>query len=122
MDNERPMAELARLRERYTEWRRTRTKLGPIPADLLKETFQLLEVLPFGLVQRELRLDYTTLKKRHAIFLQNSCCAPRFVELKLPVPSGSGDKVLAELIRGDGLRFRIFSPEASPLLREFLRS
>lgn len=57
-------SEVVELKERVEEWRRTRTVLSPMPAELWDAAAELARKHGVWRIATELRLGYTTLKKR----------------------------------------------------------
>lgn len=100
------------LRERIDHWRSTRVKLWPMPAELWDEATVLARELGVHPVQRALRLNHESLRRR-----VEGGTAPRgsaeaageFVELSgaellgLPVAAGP----VIELSDGDGVRLTV---------------
>ena len=73
-------ARLSRLARRIQDWRRTRTKLSPMPEQLWKEAASLAQQHGVSFVATALGLGYATLQKR----AQRSSARPSpegFVEL-----------------------------------------
>ena len=100
------------LRERIDRWRSTRVKLWPMPAELWDEAAALAQELGVHPVQRALRLNYESLRRRveEGTFTRGSAeAAGEFVELSgaqllgLPVAAGP----VIELCDGNGVRLTV---------------
>ena len=56
--------EIARVRERFEQWRKERSQGGPLPEELWEAACALTEHYPVIQVARHLRLNHTVLKSR----------------------------------------------------------
>lgn len=117
------------LRQRLDSWRRSRTKLGPIPPRLWTEAAALARVQGVHPVARSLGLDYNALKRHvRASSVAASAATPvapaAFVELSLVPSSPPPAECTAELERRDGARMKIKLARCEDLLalaESFLR-
>jgi hypothetical protein len=100
------------LRGRIEHWRSTRVKLWPMPAELWDEATVLARELGVPAVQRSLRLNHESLRRRveeGASPGRSGEAAGEFVELSgaqllgLPVAAGP----VIELCDGDGVRLTV---------------
>lgn len=100
------------LRERIDHWRSTRVKLWPMPAELWDEATVLARELGIHPVQRALRLNHESLRRRVEGVTPargSAEAAGEFVELSgaqllgLPVLGGP----VIELSDGDGVRLTV---------------
>jgi hypothetical protein len=105
-------ARVQQLRKRIDHWRSTRVKLWPMPAALWGEATVLARELGVHPVQRALRLNHESLRRRveEATFPRGSAeAAGEFVELSgaqllgLPVSGGP----VIELADGNGIRLTV---------------
>ena len=108
------VARLERLRGRIEQWRRARTKHGPMPEPLWQEAASLARGLGVCPVSRALGIGYESLQQRAAhappAVLARPASAVRFVELSgAQVGSPVGGTVV-ELQAADGLRLTIQLP------------
>ena len=109
------------LRLRLDSWRRSRTKLGPIPPPLWNEAAALARVQGVHPIARSLGLDYNALK-RHvragsiAASAATPVAPPAFVELALVPSSPPPAECTAELERRDGARMSIKLARCEDLL------
>lgn len=104
------------VRRRLDEWRRTRRKRGPVPANLWKEAARLAELHGINPVARALRLDYYALKSRLESGRPSGGGAKAaFVEVAVapPVPSPG---CIVEVERPDGARMRLQLSRAEDLV------
>lgn len=117
------------VRRRLDSWRRSRTRLGPIPPPLWNEAAALARVQGIHPVARSLGLDYNALK-RHvktgstAASIATPVAPSAFVELALVPSSPPPAECTAELERRDGARMRIKLARCEDLLalaESFLR-
>ena len=84
--NEREIAaELARGRDRFTAWRRTRRPKARIPESLWELAVRLASTYGLHRTTRALKLDYYSLKKRVEAAAHREKNASAFLELP-PVP------------------------------------
>lgn len=104
---------LARLSEEVDQWRRTRAKLGPMPAHLWKKAAALARRLGVNPVKTALGLNYEVLRS-HAEVGDQVASSPggrttRFVELSgaevLGVPATTGSVV--EVFDAGGARLTV---------------
>lgn len=117
------------LRRRLDSWRRSRTRLGPIPPPLWSEAAALARVRGVHPIARSLGLDYNSLKRHaKADSITASTATPvapsAFVELALIPSSPPPAECTAELERRDGARMRIKLARSEDLLalaESFLR-
>jgi len=109
-----------RLRERIDDWRSTRVKLWPMPAELWDEAAELARELGVRPVQRALRLNHESLRRRveaEALSRGSAEAAGEFVELSaaqllgLPVAGGP----VIELCDGNGVRLTVWLGAGSTL-------
>jgi hypothetical protein len=112
-------AQVARVREDVERWRRTRAKLGPMPAALWREASAVAKLVGVPAVASELRLNAARLwahvraggaVKRKA--LPHRAPAPaRFVELRSAQGPGASaaatDATVVELADGQGARLTV---------------
>lgn len=117
------------VRRRLDSWRRSRSKLGPIPSPLWNEAAALARLHGVHPVARSLGLDYNALK-RHvragslAASTATPVAPPAFVELALVPSSPTLAECTAELERRDGARMRVKLARSEDLLamaESFLR-
>jgi hypothetical protein len=102
------------LRERIEHWRRTRTKLGPMPAELWEAAVALAAKHGVFAITRAVGVEYNALKPRVEALkagggAQGAAVVPTFVELRPSMPeisSAHGETVL-ELSDGGGARMTI---------------
>ena len=107
---------LEAARNRVLAWRRTRSSIGPMPAELWKEAIELVGQFGLAPVARILGVDYAQLKKRA------SASAPPAPAADLKVPGlsestggiGDGERHFVEL--GGGQFFN--GPAASEVVVE----
>lgn len=120
---------VSHLRRQLDSWRRSRTKLGPIPPPLWHEAAALARVRGVHPIARSLGLDYNALKRHlRAGSIAASTATPvapsAFVELALVPSSPPPAECTAELERRDGARMRIKLARSEDLLalaESFLR-
>jgi hypothetical protein len=110
---------LVRLRERIDQWRSTRTKLWPMPAELWSEAAALARELGVGTVQQALKIGYTSLKRRVVERpLARGCAGAgdgEFVELSGAQLFGMGMGPVVELADRSGARLVVRLPAGSTL-------
>lgn len=117
------------LRRRLDSWRRSRTKLGPIPPPLWNEAAALARAQGVHPIARSLGLDYNALKRhvmaeRGAARTSMPVASSAFVELALVPSSPPPAECTAELERRDGARMKITLARSEDLLalaESFLR-
>jgi hypothetical protein len=98
---------VADARCRLDEWRRSRARRGPLPAQFWDEAGQLAQVYGINAIARALGLDYYSLKKhRDAAQKRPEATGPAFVEVSVARPSPTAAYVV-ELERPDGGRMKI---------------
>jgi hypothetical protein len=115
------------LRRRITHWRRTRQKLGPMPALLWDEATRLARRLGVYPVCRALGLNYDALRQRtrrlgkQASVAVDSAEVPEFVELSGAQLAGSSGAANAdrgpviEAVFGAGAHLTVRLPPGSAL-------
>jgi hypothetical protein len=103
----------SRLRQfsaRVREWRLTRQKISPMPAELWTEATALAYELDVNTVRLAAGIDYGALRRRvdagHGTSAVESADAPRFVELDAAAVFGAAGSVL-ELTDATGTRLRV---------------
>jgi hypothetical protein len=97
-------AELARGRDRFAAWRRTRRPKARIPESLWELAIRLAATHGLHRTTRALKLDYYSLKKRVAAAAHREKNASAFIELP-PVPTSVQECVIE---REDGaVRLRV---------------
>jgi len=116
----RRLAALKRLRARIDDWRSSREKLHPMPAELWREAASLARELGVNPVRSALGLNFESLKRHledEAVALGSASGAPKFVELSgaqvlgAPTPDGpvvelcdaSGARLMVRLAAGSTL-------------------
>ena len=98
---------LARGRERFEAWRRTRKVGARIPDRLWALAVKLADAHGLSRTASTLKLDYHALKKRvKSRNSDSSPVSPAFVELSPPSLTGSGECVV-EFEDGSGARIRV---------------
>jgi hypothetical protein len=116
---------LARGRERFEVWRRSRTVGARIPEKLWSLAVTLAEVHGLSRTASALRLDYHSLKNR---LVGRNCesgsVAPGFIELSPPPSAPSASECVIELEDGFGARMRLHlrgcePPDLADLCRSF---
>jgi hypothetical protein len=108
------------LRERIDHWRSTRVKLWPMPAKLWDEAAALARELGVRPVQRALRLNHESLRRRVEEETSSgggAGAAGEFVELSgaqlLGLPAAGGPVI--ELCDGNGVRLTVWLGAGSTL-------
>jgi len=85
LNSEPASLKLEAARNRVLAWRRTRSFIGPMPAELWQEAVELVGQFGLAPVARVLDVDYGQLKKRASAAvppaLDSEPKGPRFVEL-----------------------------------------
>ena len=98
---------LARGRDRFEAWRRTRNVGARIPDKLWSLAVKLADAHGLSRTASTLKLDYHALKKRvTSSNSDSSSVSPAFVELSPPSLTGSGEYVV-EFEDGSGARLRV---------------
>ena len=101
-----PPAQVEELAERIEDWRRTRTKRGPMPKALWSAAVDLAGTHGVGAIARWLRLDYYSLKRRAVGDPARQAAETEEVEtafVELKVADGAvGDGSTIEIIDADG--------------------
>ena len=112
---------LTKVQRQLTRWRADHAAPTPIPSKIWDSAVELSSILGLSLVARELRLDYSSLRKR----VQKSNQAPTFVEVLRPnVPSNSLGRCVLKCDSAEGKRLtlQLNNPgpsELATLLREW---
>lgn len=118
---------LARGRERFEAWRRSRKVGARIPDKLWSLAVTLAEAHGLSRTASALKLDYHSLKNRLAGGNCDSrCVAPAFIELTPPSSGPSASECVIELEDGFGARMRVHLrgcelPDLADLCRSFRR-
>lgn len=100
-------APLARGRDRFEAWRRTRKAGTRIPNKLWSLAVKLVDGHGLNRTASILGLDYYSLKKRvEARNSDSTSVPPTFIELSPPLPSASGECVV-EFEDGAGASIRV---------------
>jgi hypothetical protein len=109
-------APVSAVRRRLEQWRKSRPKLGPMPAALWQEAAQLAQHHGVNPIAQALGLEYYALK-RHMVEVRDAEGAnrPAFVEVSVPPPVTMPDCVV-EMERPDGARMRIRLPDQRNLI------
>lgn len=110
---------LSRVQRRLAKWRAEHGAPTAIPATIWENAVELSESLGLSLVARELRLDYSNLKRRVEIRRQG----PTFVEVLRPEAYQSAGRgatlgrcsVECELAPGRTLKLQLENPGPSEL-------
>jgi len=120
-------ARLARLRQRFERWRRTRKARLPIPAPLWVAAVAMAKTFGVNRTADALRLDYYGLKKRveqqaTAAGAGETRGPPRFVELTAPIDCRC--ECLIELDNIGGAKMRVHlkgfdAPDLAALSQSF---
>ncbi|APZ91558.1 hypothetical protein [Fuerstiella marisgermanici] len=98
---------LARGRDRFEAWRRTRKVGARIPVKLWSLAVKLVETHGLSRTSSALKLDYHSLKKRVAAKdVESDSVAPAFIELPPPSPTASTECVV-EFADGSGASLRV---------------
>lgn len=106
---------LETVKEKFALWRRQPGRPHRIPDGLWKDAIALTNHLPFGRVLQELKLDYTSFKRRLATDTEEG----KFIELKMPEKPFSISP-LAEIVSSGGATLRLFSSDTGPIIQAFL--
>ena len=120
VDNFSP-GSLMNLQERFAIWRSQRRKpREPIPETLWQAAISLAGEHPLSQISKSLRIEYSKLKRRwqetHRPEFET-----KFVEtIFSPLPPGPGTKPLAEIASPSGHILRLFSSEATVIIKTFL--
>lgn len=115
---------LARGRDRFETWRRSRKVGARIPNRLWSLAVKLAEAHGVSRTASALKLDYHALKKRVAgKNCDSSSAAPTFIELT-PSPIAPSTECVVEFEDGSGARMRVHlrgceSPDLAALGRSF---
>ena len=118
---------LARGRERFEAWRRSRKVGARIPEKLWSLAVTLAETHGLSRTASALKLDYHSLKNRVAGRNSDSISvAPAFIELSPAPPAPSASECVIELEDGFGARMRVHLrgcelPDLADLCRSFRR-
>jgi hypothetical protein len=107
-----PDSELERVRSRFELWRKGRKRCSPIPETLWSSAAKLVREHGLHRTARALRLNYYSLKKRHAAMEGLPSRSPQkatFVEL-LPVGSSSSCACTIEMENARGEKMKIHLP------------
>jgi hypothetical protein len=116
---------LARGRERFEAWRRSRKAGSRIPDQLWSLAVTLAEAHGLSRAASALKLDYDSLKNRVAGRNgDSSSAAPAFIELSPQPPAPSTTECVIELEDGLGARMRVHLrgceiPDLAALCRSF---
>lgn len=116
---------LARGRQRFEAWRRSRKVGARIPEKLWSLAVTLAETHGLSRTASALRLDYHSLKNRVAgRKSDSSSVAPAFIELSPPPSAPSASECVIELEDGFGARMRVHLrggeiPDLADLCRSF---
>ena len=96
---------IAKVQDRFDEWRRNRPKREQIPNELWAEAVELARIHGISKVSSTLRLNYSKLKKqiKNASFPVKHChdTLLPFIELQT-IPGNCGDNCVIDLKRPDG--------------------
>lgn len=117
-------APLARGRDRFGAWRRSRSRGTRIPEQLWKLAAKLADAHGLARTASVLKVDYYALKKRVESTNRRACSkTPAFVELVPPAVGSSGECVI-ELEDGAGASLRVHlkgydAPDLMALSRSF---
>ena len=118
---------LARGRERFEAWRRSRKVGARIPDKLWSLAVKLAEAHGLSRTASALKVDYHSLKNRvSARNCDSSSVAPAFIELSPPPLAPSASECVIELEDGFGARMRVHlrgceTPDLAVLCRSFRR-
>ena len=109
-------ADLEELRDRVEDWRRTRSKLSPMPAPLWRAAERLAEIHGCFAVARATGIDYGSLRERRSRPAPRATtdrlvpAAPRgpsFVELTLPSAPRADAGTQIELEDREGVKMTV---------------
>ena len=118
---------LARGRERFEAWRRSRKVGARIPDKLWSLAVKLAEAHSLSRTASALKVDYHSLKTRvSGRNCESSSVAPAFIELSPPPQAPSASECVIELEDGFGARMRVQLrgcevPDLAVLCRSFRR-
>lgn len=108
-----PGNELEQVRCRFELWRKTRKRCTPIPEALWASAAKLVREHGLHRTARALRLNYYSLKKRHAAIEGLECRSPgkatTFIEL-FPAGPGSSSACTIEMENARGEKMKIHLP------------
>jgi len=123
-------AEAGRLKAAIQSWRKTRTKVGPMPADLWQQAMGLAAVYGVCRIARAIEVDYSALRERMEV-RDARTPAPAFLEfsgalLLAGAPgqeAGSGTEAQVDIALADGsqLRMRGRALDAGAIVAAFMR-
>ena len=111
-----PPVALEQLRARVEHWRRTRSKLSPMPAPLWRAAERLAEIHGCAAVARATGIDYGSLRERGSRKAPRKATAgltptappkPRFVELSLPSEPRADRGMKIELEDREGVKMTV---------------
>lgn len=105
---------LARLSEDIGQWRRTRAKLSPMPAELWRRATSLAQQLGIHPVQSALGLNYEALRSRVAAGASAGPPAASFVEVSGADVLRTTAGAVIELADGCGWRLTVRLPGGAP--------
>lgn len=103
-------AELNELQRGIAHWRRTRTKLSPMPEELWTQAARVARKVGVSAVAAVVGLGYARLKQRTAVVARDNSAAQApaaFVEFSGDQLLGSGTGSVVELADGSGARLTI---------------
>lgn len=97
---------LLRVRQRFADWRRTRTPGERIPARLWKSAAKLGADYGLNQTATALKLDYYSLKRHVEAQVSETASTAAFIELP-PTPVVDGNECIIELEDGAGASMRV---------------
>lgn len=114
---------LQQVKEKFANWRATRTKRGPLPKELWEDAVNLASDFSTFKISKSLRINYAKLKKLiDSAGIQSNL--QKFVQLEVPAISNVTHQVSLEL-RNKNIELHIKSNDSKELVQmtiQFLKN
>ena len=114
---------LQQVKEKFSNWRATRTKKGPLPKELWEDAVNLASDFNAFKISKALGLNYAKLKKL-IDSAENQSNGQKFVQLEVPAISKVTHEVSLE-IRNKNIELHLKSNDAKELVQmttQFLKN